>query len=44
MKQYRLNLKSEREFFTKWLKTWKAEKLFLALVNVGAKETSLVWA
>ncbi len=44
MEQYRLNLKLEREFFIKSLKTWKAEKMFLVLVNVGAKEKILVWA
>jgi len=34
-----LNQKLEKEFFIKSLKTWKLEKLFLVLVNVGAKET-----
>jgi hypothetical protein len=29
-------------FFTKSSKIWKVEKLFLVLVNVGAKETSHV--
>jgi len=43
MRQYPLNQKFEREFFIRSSRIWKAEWLFLVLVNAGAKETSPAW-
>ena len=42
MKQYLSNQKLGKVFFIKSLKTWKLEKLFLVLANVGVREKSNV--